>query len=193
MVYHNYPLDYKPDWTPSSERYLQYAEVYKDVIQILLKEYMKNPPMHDYSLAPILFLLRQYIELQLKGIILQIASSHEVIKKHDVLYLYERAHQMIEERYGLDELGVPNEDAMKFIHSLGEFDRKAQAFRYPETSDGRDFFDGSLEMDPWLRDIIMSLPDLNGIAEKVIGDLEGIEGYLDIKKENEQESLAARP
>jgi len=110
---------------------------------------MKRPPMHDYSLAPILFLLRQYIELQLKGIIMYNEYSHEVIKEHDIVYLYERAHETIKERYGLDELGLPNEDVVKFIHSLGEFDKNAQAFRYPETSGGKDFFDEPTEIDPW--------------------------------------------
>jgi len=39
----------------------------------------------------------------------------------------------------------------------------------------------------WFHEKIISLPDLNDIAEKVIGDLEGIEGYLDFMKENEEE------
>jgi len=192
MSYHYYDLGYKPIGSTWSEHYLQYAEVYKDAIQVLLQEYMERPPAHDYSLAPILFLLRQYIELQLKGIIMYNEYSHEVITKHDIVYLYERALETIKERYGLDELGQPNEDTVKFIYSLREFDEKGQAFRYPETSDGNEFFDESTVIDPWLDGKITSLPELNTVAEKVIRDLEGIEGYLDLKRENEQEYFAAQ-
>ena len=190
MSYHYYPLDYKPHESTPSEYYLQYGEVYKNAIQILLEKFMKKPPMHDYSLAPILFLLRQYIELQLKGIIMSCEESHRVIGKHDIVYLYERANKAIEKRYGIARLGQPNKDVVRFIYSLGEFDKKAQAFRYPETKDGKDFFDSPIKMDPWLRKQVISLPDLNEIAQKVIGDLEGIEGYLDFMKENEEEYLA---
>lgn len=187
---HYYPLDYKPLGATPSDHYLQYAEVYKDAIQALLKEYLESPPAHDYSLAPILFLLRQYIELQLKGIIMYNEYSHEAIIEHDIETLYEKAHKNIEDKYGLDELGKPNQEVTRFIRSLGKFDRKAQAFRYPEGKNGKDFFNISIKTDSWLHERIISLPKLNDIAEKIIGDLEGIEGYLDAMKENEEENLA---
>jgi len=190
MHYHYYPLDYKPDYAKQSEQYLQYAEVYKDTIQLLLKEYLERPPIHDYSLAPILALLRQYIELQLKGIIMYPEETREPIVSHDIISLYKKAHKKIEEKYGLKELGKPNEDVVKFMKKLGEFDPKAQAFRYPTDKDGKDFFSESERMDAWLRERIMALPLLSDIAEKTIGDLEGIEGYLDLKKWNEDEENA---
>jgi hypothetical protein len=190
MHYHYYPLDYKPDHAKQSEQYLQYAEVYKDTIQLLLKGYLERPPIHDYSLAPILALLRQYIELQLKGIIMYPEETHEPIVSHDIISLYEKAHKKIQEKYNLKELGEPNDDVVKFLRSLGEFDPRAQAFRYPTRRDGTDFFSESEEMDAWLRERIISLPLLNDVAEKIIGDLEGIEGYLDLKKWNEYEEHA---
>jgi hypothetical protein len=186
---HYYPLDYKPEEANQSEQYLNYAQVHKDAIQILLKEYLEHPPMHDYSLAPILSLLRQYIELQLKGIIMYHEHSLETIVSHDIISLYEKARKTIEERYGSSELGPSNEDVVRFISSLGKFDPKAQAFRYPTRKDGKEFFSESERMDAWLRERIISLPLLSDIAEKIIGDLEGIEGYLDLKKENEEEEL----
>jgi hypothetical protein len=190
MHYVYYPLDYKPEDGNPSHYYFQYAVVYKDAIHVLLKEYLKSPPWHDYSLAPIHFLLRQYIELQLKGIIICAEQSHETIIGHDIIKLYEKARKTVEQEYGLEELRKPNEDVVRFIQSLGEFDRKAQAFRYPEGKDGKDFFDESVKMDAWLRERIISLPKLNEIAEKIIGDLEDIGGYVQHKRENEEESLA---
>lgn len=190
MNYHYYPLGYKPEYATMSEHYLQYAEVYKDAINVLLEEYLEHPPMHDYSLAPILFLLRQYIELQLKGIIMYNEQTHKIIGSHNIIFLYEKAFKTIEERYGLNELGCPNEDVEKFIYALGNFDKGGQAFRYPERKDKKEFFDTPEKMDAWLHDRIISLPLLVDIAKKIIGDLEGIEGYLDIKKEQEEEELA---
>jgi hypothetical protein len=190
MHYVYYPLDYKPDYAKQSEQYLQYAEVYKDTIQLLLKAYLKHPPIHDYSLAPILALLRQYIELQLKGIIMYPEETNEPIVSHNIISLYQKAHKKIEEKYSLKELGKPNEDVVKFMRRLGEFDPKAQAFRYPTRKDGTEFFDKSQEIDAWLHERIISLPLLNDVAQKIIGDLEGIEGYLDLKKWHEDEACA---
>jgi len=186
---HYYPLDYKPEEANPSEQYLNYAQVHKDAIQILLKEYLEHPPMHDYSLAPILSLLRQYIELQLKGIIMYREHTPEPIVSHDIIWLYEKARKTIEEMYGSSELGPSNGDVVRFISSLGKFDPKAQAFRYPTHKDGKDFFSESERMDTWLHERIISLPLLSDIAEKIIDDLEGIEGYLALKKENEEEEL----
>ena len=44
-------------------------------------------------------------------------------------------------------------------------------------------------MDKWLYDRLCTIPGLNDISEKVIGDLEGLVGFVDIWLENEQESL----
>ncbi len=66
----HYPLNYRPEYLPIAVAYLEYAEVYKDAITIILADFSGQEPMHDYSLIPVLALLRQYIELQLKGIIM---------------------------------------------------------------------------------------------------------------------------
>ena len=190
MRYLYFPLGYKPEGSSKSDDYLQYAEVYKDVIQFLFQKFSEEPPIHDYSLAPILFLLRQYIELQLKGIIIYGEYSAEVIGTHDIVFLYEKAMKAIEEKYGTDMLGEPDKDAEKFIYALGSFDKKGELGRYPETREGVAFFDLIKEMDPWLHDKIRSFSALSEIAEKVIEDLEGMEGYLDNMSDNEEESLA---
>ena len=190
MNHRYYPLDYKPKGSPKSEDYLQYAEVYKDIIRFLFKKFSEEPPIHDYSLAPILFLLRQYVELQLKGIIIYGKYSAEVIKNHDIVFLYHEAMKAIEGKYGLKMLGKPNSDAEKFIYALGNFDKRGEFGRYPETKESVAFHDKIKEMDAWLYDRIASLSALFEIAENVIGDLEGMEGYLDIMSSNEEESLA---
>ena len=185
-----YPLEFKPLGSRKSDDYLQYAEVYKNVIEFLFKKFSEEPPIHDYSLAPVLLLLRQYIELQLKGIIIYGEYSAEVIGTHNIVFLYKKAMKAIEEKYGVNMLGEPNKDAEKFIYALGNFDKKGELGRYPETREGVAFFEKIKEMDPWLHEKIISLSALSEIAEKVIGDLEGMEGYLDISSESEEESFA---
>jgi len=67
------PIDYKASDINDYEKaevYLQYAAVYKDAIEILLKDFSNHHPPHDYALAPLLALLRHFIEIQLKGIIM---------------------------------------------------------------------------------------------------------------------------
>jgi hypothetical protein len=187
MKHHYYPLEYKPEGSSKADDYLQYAEVYKDMIQFVLEKFSTEPPIHDYALAPVLLILRQYIELQLKGIIFYGKISVEVQKNHDIIFLYREAEKAIEEKYGTKKLGKPNQEVVRFIYALGNFDRKGEAFRYPETSKGESFCDKIKKIDSWLYERIASLSSLSEIANKVIGDLEGIEGYLDYMSSNEQE------
>jgi len=179
-----YPLDYKPEGATPADAYLQYAEVYKDAITILLAEFSEHEPMHDYSMAPVLALLRQYIELQLKGIIMyhERPANHKPRKGHDIFDLYKLANRIVEERYRVQL--EANEEVSQFIEDLGKLDPKGQIFRYPETLEGKDF-DFSL-----MYEQIMSISRLKEIAEKVFGDLEGLEGYLDFQRENEEEAAS---
>ncbi len=187
-----YPIDFKPDYALKSEEYLQYAEVYKDAVQIILNSFSKGPPFHDYSLAPVLLLLRQYIELQLKGIIFYEEPYPSVIGNHDIVFLYKEAMRSVANKYGTELLGKSNPDAEKFIILLGKFDPKGEAFRYPETRNGLSFHDKIRKMDSWLYTQITLLSALVQISEQIFGDLEGIEGYMDSMKGNKEEAYANR-
>lgn len=185
-----YPLNFNPSWTPKSESYFAYADVYKDAITSLLKDFSKKPPIHDYSLAPVLFLLRQYIELQLKGIIFFGKLPSKAEKRHDIIFLYSEALNWVREKYGTERLGDPHPDVVRFINSLGKFDAKGEAFRYPETVEGEAFAEKIEKMDSWLYDRITTVNSLSDVAGKIFDNLEGIEGYMDIMSENEQEGWA---
>lgn len=185
-----YPLDTTFTWETKADVFLQYAEVYKDCIQLILERYNEKPPFHDFSLAPVLFLFRQYIELQLKGIIFFCTDvSPEEIKHHDIGTLYGIALKAGEDRYGLEQAGEPNADAERFIIALAKFDPSGQAFRYPETSKGESFSKKIERSDGWLYENLTDLHKLSNIITETIGDLEGIEGYLDMKYESEQEAF----
>jgi hypothetical protein len=186
VAYPYYYLIYKPKGSTQSQCFLQYAEVHKNAVQTLFKEYLREPPRDVSSSAPILYLLRQYIELQLKGIIKWIEPSYKIKsgkKGHDIIDLYDKAQKVIDERYGLAQLGQANQDCEKFIKSLGKVD--ATVGRYPETIDEKEF-----KIDEWLQMKVRTLTDFKDIAEKVIKDLERMEGYVESKKNNEQENWA---
>lgn len=174
MHYCEYPIGWKPEYSTKADSYLQYGIVYKDAVTTLLENYSKQSFPHDYALAPIIFLLRQYIELHLKGFIMYHEKVHKPEKRHDILWLYHEAWKTIKERYGIREIGAPDDDAEKFIRALGNFDKKAQAFRYPERMDGTDFFDKPEKIDKWFYKKITSLNLLSDVAKKVIDDLEGM-------------------
>ena len=181
-----YPIDWRPDYSPKAEAYIQFASVYKEAVQILLEEYMDQRPLRDFSLVPVLSLLVQYIELMLKGIILHCRRGpHEPIPTHDIAQLYRTASNETKERFGYP--GQANEDAENFILALGEFDKKSQAFRYPETRRGESF--KFAKVDGWLYDVICTIPKLKEIAEKVIGDLDGLAVFVELQKENEEEAF----
>ena len=180
----SYPIDHKQKKSSKSEEYFQYAEVYKHAIVSLLEEFSKNPPIHDYSLAPVLYMLRQYIELQLKGIIAYDKINPKPRKTHDVWFLYNEALKNVQERYGIGGFKKPDLEVLQFIESIANFDKNGEAFRYPETSKGEGF--APIEA-IFLHSIASDLSDL---ANKIIGHLENIEGYLDCMYENEQEGWA---
>lgn len=181
-----YPIDYRPEYSPKAEAYIQFASVYNDAVTILLKEYMDQRPLHDFSLAPVLSLLTQYIELILKGIILHCrCGPHEPIGGHDIAKLYRTAVDEMKERFAC--LGKANEDAERFILILGEFDKKSQTFRYPEARQGESF--QFAEIDGWLYERACTIPKLKDIAEKVIGDLDGLAAFVELQKENEEEGF----
>jgi hypothetical protein len=186
----HYPIDFILDGTSKSEQYFVYADVNRQAVELIMEEFSKNPPLHSHSLAPVVFLLRHYIELQLKGIIAFGEVTHLVKKNHDIQALYKEAIRNVEQKYGLEKLGKANPEVEKFIATLSNFDKTGEAFRYPETVDGRAFAQLVEKMDPWLYETITVLENFADIAKKVIADLEGIEVYLDIMSENEQEGWA---
>lgn len=112
-----YPIDHRPEYAPKADFYIQYAEVYKNAVQLLLKSYIEQRPLHDYSLAPVLTLLIQYIGLILKGIILQCRRGpYKPISTHDLSLLYKTAIKEVNERFGYP--GKANEDVERFIITL---------------------------------------------------------------------------
>ena len=80
----------------------------------------------------------------------------------------------------------PNSKVERLISLLGNYDPKGEVFRYPETLDGESVFRKPMDAD--LRDMVMTIEGLTESCKLIFGDLEGLEGWLDNIKENEEEA-----
>jgi hypothetical protein len=183
-----YPIDYGINGSSKSDQYFIYAEVYKQAIELNLEQFSVSPPIHSHSLTPVVFLLRQYIELQLKGIIAFGEDHHEVQITHKIQYLYEQAIKNVEQNFGLERLRETNPEVNKFILCMSRFDPRGQAFRFPENSKGDDFSELIGGADLWLYEKVTVLDGFKDITAKTIRDMENIEAYLQCMNDGQQES-----
>ena len=180
-----FPIDYRPEGESISSSYTQFAFVYKEALERLIHDFTSNHPIHDYSLAPAAMLLIHYIELTLKGVIYYCSNEeHKPIGTHDISYLYKKASDDVISRFG--NPGKANDEVERFILLFGDFDKKSQALRYPETREGEAL--QFAEMDDWLYNRLCTIEGLIDISKKVMGDLDGIVGFIEFQLEREEET-----
>ena len=184
------PLDWIFRGETRAQLYLERAEGFREVIEAILETFTKIPPLHDYSLGPVVFLLRHWIELQLKGIIVYVTepADHESIKGHDIAQLYKLATKITKDFASNRNLDwpCPNSKVERLISLLGNYDSKGEVFRYPETLDGESVFQEPMDND--LYDMVMTVEGLTESCSLIFGDLDGLEGWMDNIKENEEEA-----
>jgi len=190
--------DFIPKWQPRGDNYLNYANAYKTAVQILLDNLQNTGHDHDYQNIPLLYLFRQYIELQLTGLILygSIISGNlsenidEFIKKartsHNLKTLLDKLKQVeIPDEYW-------NKTVTTFITNLNQMDNRSDRFRYPENSKGQEFYkpgDSVYQNNKTFYNELNRLDILETRINDVINFLEGMETYFEIQKENYEESV----
>jgi hypothetical protein len=167
-----YPLDHTLPWDSRKDGFLQYAVVYKDCIEFLMEHYEKKPPSHDYGMAPVLFLLRHYVELQLKGILISCRYDLKDLN-HNIAELYKKTMKFVIEIYGRENVGNPDAEVEKFLLALGNFSQKGEAFRYPESKDGTPFSEKFKASDIWFYESITDFSKLRPLIKNVIDNIEG--------------------
>lgn len=183
-----YPLDWIPRGATRAHFYLERAEGFREVIEAVLKVFNESQPIHDYSLGPVVFLLRHWIEIQLKGIYVYASepASNEPVKSHEISSLYKIATEKIKEFASNRYLDRPrwNHKVEHILYLLGQYDPKGEVFRYPETLDGQSVFRKS--MDSELYDVVMTVEGLTEFCTLIFDYLDGLEDWLDEMKENEE-------
>lgn len=167
-----FPIEWSPDYATRAEIFLQYAEVYKEAVEVLLVDLQNRVMHHDYQILPTLFLFRHYIELQLKGLILYNGGMQE--PTHNISVLLDRLQELD------SSAKLPNSSST--IRHLNQIDVGSDAFRYPEDKDMRRFFQtiGNEEF----YDQITRLSSLKETISTTIGELENLETHYNYLREH---------
>lgn len=206
-----YPLHYKPRFQDRGNDYLQYAEMYKNVVETLLDNSystngygFKNLPEglntshgHDFEILPLLFNFRHYIELQLTGLILYGSNFSPNLnnnlekflvksrKTHSLMKLYDKLKTVeIEENYFPRAL-------TRLITNLEKLDHGSDRFRYPEDSSGFKFYetDEVYNTNKRFYEELTKLSSLRDHITNAVASLENLEAYFEHLKDNHEQTL----
>jgi hypothetical protein len=130
-------------WGDASHQFSLYIQGYKTGGDVLLQHAIasKSPEQLDILIFPILFMYRQFIELELKWIFLVFSDSDRSEKRtfindssHDLIKLWKKAKNILLENATPIERNDVSivEDYIKQFH---EIDKSSFSFRYPITKD----------------------------------------------------------
>ena len=190
--------DFIPKWQPRGDNYLNYANVYKTAVQILLDNLQNTGHDHAYQNIPLLYLFRHYIELQLTGLIFYGSIISDNLSEDIDEFMKEarESHNLMKLLNKLKEVEIPdkywNKTVTTFITNLDKLDNKSDRFRYPENRIGQEFYksgDSIYQNNKTFYNDLNRLDILATRIDEVINFLEGMETYFEIQKENYDESI----
>jgi hypothetical protein len=125
-------------WGDASHQYVLYMDGYKTAADELVQRLLTSETAGrlDTHIFPVLFLYRQFIELELKWIFLvysdaEVSAKKELLrggKSHDLIDLWKKAEPIILEGATLQEDVTIVEDYIRQFHEL---DKGSFSFRYP--------------------------------------------------------------
>ena len=171
--WHNACLSYYPDQLD------MHALGYKHAGDFLAQHVIKTRRHQDVLVYPLVFLYRQYLELQLKELIkagsLLIDKSQGFHKHHKIDVLWRHCRKILKEAYAEDcsEDFDAVEDCIK---QFSEHDPTSTAFRYPIDEKGKKSLPGLIHI---------NLKNFSEIMDNLASLLDaartGISYYLDIK------------
>jgi hypothetical protein len=121
-------------------RWTLYATGYKDAADVLVQRIQERSSGQDTQVYPILFLYRQYLELQLKELIqmarLLLGQEPGFPKDHHIGRLWAICFLLLKEVSPDDSLDQLKEVG-RLIDEFATTDPTSQAFRYPEDRQGQ--------------------------------------------------------
>jgi len=186
-----------------SNEFLAYAKNYGRAAKILLREISEDtdiwkiqwddPKMDDislksdeYGLFPILYTVRHYLELQLKGLYLSEGGRFKKIKtNHSLQSLFDLLCALI----GSDRI---SNITKTYIQKLHRYDSSSEALRYPYDNQGTKIELGSPEenISNAYDDRPILVKILHANFSKVYRELENLEGNLEQEREVRNEMMA---
>jgi hypothetical protein len=162
-----------------------YARGYKDAADHLVKHVVERRAHQDVLVYPILFLYRQFLELQIKELI-RLANrlldkSDGVPKHHRISALWATCRPMLREIAPGDS-DSELDDVGRLIGDFSRVDPTSTAFRYPEDREGNPSLHGLSHINLRnVRDVIAKMSILLTGADAMLGE------YLQHKLEMESE------
>ena len=208
-----YPLDWKPRYQEYGDDYLQYAEMYKNVVEILLdnacsrKGYdfksldnrLNTSHGHDYEILPILFNFRHYLELQLTGLILYGSIISPNLKEDlDAFMIGAReSHSLMKLYNKLKTVEIPKKywtkEITKLIQDFDKLDPRSDRFRYPENRMGIKFYEGDDKKykKEYNKEFLKKITILTSSIYYMITAIdhfENLEAYFDMRLDNYYEN-----
>lgn len=132
-------------WNNACLNYMQdgwtfYASGYKEAADLLVERSERNRGSLDTLVYPILFLYRQYLELEIKNLIRlgrQLEDIDESFPKHHRLNdLWDTCSKILRRIAPGDSLEEQNQIG-RLIREFCKVDPLSMAFRYPEDRDGK--------------------------------------------------------
>lgn len=162
-----------------------YAAGYKDAADLLVKGVEANGSGQDTLVYPVLFLYRQYLELQLKDLIRQ---ARRLLDKpgsfptgHHIGNLWQVCHELLSEVFPNDSVAELNEIA-RLIGEFAAVDPTSEAFRYPQDRKGNATLPGIRYINLRnVREVVEKISFILGGAEAQVGE------HLSIKQDMERE------
>lgn len=162
-----------------------YASGYKDAADLLVQRVEERSAGQDSLVYPVLFLYRQYLELQIKDLIRQAHRLQDIAgdfpKHHRIDNLWEACHKLISEISPGDSVAELKE-ITRLIGEFSEVDPTSTAFRYPQDKDGNPSLPGISHIN--LRNVREVIGKISII---LIGASAQIGEYLSIKRDMERE------
>ena len=106
-----------------------FADDYACAVRCLADDVQKEPDSRDFTIIPILYLIRHSLELRIKNL-LQLLN-HRQIKTHDLKCLWNEFGQA----YNGDKSNPSYKNADRLILMFGKLDNNGEIYRYPMTHD----------------------------------------------------------
>ncbi len=123
----------------SSSGWSLYASGYKDAADALVTKVEERSTNQDTFVYPVLFLYRQYLELQLKMMVRTLRHlqgiGRDFPKGHKIDVLWTEAEKLLRKAFP-EQSTVELVETGRLIHEFAHVDPLSTAFRYPVDNDG---------------------------------------------------------
>ena len=166
-----------------------YANGYKEAADIVAQRLMSGKGTLDLVVYPLVFLYRQYFELQLKQIIRDcsclLARRHRVAGTHSLADLWKQARELLletEAEFSDHSSAFELSAVDRVIVEFTKVDPRSMAFRYPIDLEGQ----------PFNRDMrYINVARLKKVVDKAHAVLDGVDTTLSVWHDWQQEYLSS--